>query len=73
MVGQEKLRIAIAIDKWKLPIFKRHLDKAKYAFQTSAGLTPEMLILTVFTDNPKLLEVICRSAQKEAARKRYVH
>lgn len=67
------LKIGVVIDSWKLPIFKRHFENAKYEFEQFPGVTENTLLLQVHTDNPKFLEVICRSAQKEAARKKYAH
>lgn len=62
-------RAAIAIDDWKLPIFKRHLAQAGYAFEECPGLTDEMLLLKVQTDNLSALAVIVRAANTEAAGK----
>lgn len=67
------VKIGVVIDSWKLPIFERHLNNAKYNFVQTPGVTSNTLLLSVYTDNPKFLEIVCRSAQKEAARKKYAH
>lgn len=61
---------AIAIDRWKLPIFKRHLDTAEYAFTEHPGLTPDTMFLKVKTDFITSLQPIVEAAQKEAGRVR---
>lgn len=61
-------KAAIAIDEWKLPIFKRHLSQAGYAFEQCTGLTDGTLILTVKTENLEALAVVVKAANTEAAR-----
>ena len=58
---------AIAIDDWKLEIFKKHLDKAGYAYEKCKGLTENMLILSVKTKSIAKLKPIVEAANKEAA------
>lgn len=38
---------AVAIDDWKLPVFKRHLDAAGYAYTEHPGITRGTLLLRV--------------------------
>jgi len=63
-------KAAIAIDDWKLPIFKRHLTEAGYSFGQHPGLTDNTLTLVVHTKSIKDLEVVVRKANTEAANRR---
>jgi len=40
-------RIGIAIDKWKLKIFKKVLNEAGYAFTEKPGMTKNTLMLYI--------------------------
>lgn len=62
------MRVAIAIDDWKLPIFERHLSQSGYAFKNCGSLTPGALILSVETTNGDALAVVIKAANAEAAR-----
>lgn len=62
--------IGIAIDKWKLPIFKRNLDRAGFTFTEHPGLTPDMLLLKVVTNNRLSITRCVESAQTECRKKR---
>lgn len=57
--------IGIAIDSWKLAIFKRHLKINGFAFTQSPGLTPEMLLLSVKTESVGKLQRVVEAAQLE--------
>lgn len=60
-------KAAIAIDDWKLPIFKRHLAGAGYTFKQGPGLTKTTLMLTVETNNVAALGAVVQAANNEAA------
>ena len=62
------MRVAIAIDDWKLPLFERHLTQSGYAFKNAGALTPGTLILTVETTNGAALAIVVKAANDEAAR-----
>lgn len=62
------MRIGIAIDGWKLKIFVRRLTNAGYSYSQSAGLTKDMLFLTVTTDDKDALLKVVVAANTEAAR-----
>lgn len=64
------MRAAIAIDAWKLEIFERHLTEALYQYRKGPGLSSNMLILKVDTDDVRALEKVVRAANTEAARTR---
>jgi hypothetical protein len=55
----------IAIDDWKLAIFKRHLDAAGYVYTEHPGLTKGTLLLKVQTDFIAPLKTVIEAAQKE--------
>ena len=63
-----EMKIAIAIDDWKLPIFERHLAQAGYAYTKGPGVTADTRLLTVRTENAEALETVVRAANTEAAR-----
>lgn len=65
------MKIAIAIDPWKLEIFQRRLSQAGYAYEKGPGLTEESLHLYVTTENMEALEVVVRAANLEAAKTLY--
>lgn len=59
---------AVAIDKWKLDIFKRHLDAAGYRFATQPGLLPDTLTLKVEYEWVAELQPVIAAANQECAR-----
>lgn len=61
------MKIAIAIDDWKLPIFERHLKQSGYTFENAGLLTAGALILRVDTDNALALVEVVKAANTEAA------
>lgn len=56
---------AVMIDKWKLPIFSRHLREAGFKYDTGAGVTAKTIMLKVFYDTIAGLQPIIEAAQKE--------
>jgi len=55
----------IAIDKWKLPIFKRHLEGAGYSYTEHPGLTADTMLLKVKAEFIAPLQKVVEAAQKE--------
>lgn len=55
----------IAIDNWKLPIFRRHLKGAGFEFTEHPGLTADAMILKVKTDLIAPLQRVIEAAQLE--------
>ena len=41
------MKAGIVIDRWKLPIFTRHLKEAGFSYEEVGGLTDDSLVLTV--------------------------
>jgi hypothetical protein len=56
---------AVAIDAWKLAIFKRHLDAGGFAYTEHPGLSPGTLILNVETPTIAALQPVVERAQWE--------
>jgi hypothetical protein len=56
---------AVVIDKWKLPIFKQHLDSAGYIYTEHPGLTQETLTLRVEYEWVGALSPIIEAAYEE--------
>lgn len=61
---------AVAIDSWKLDIFKRRLDAAGYTFTTHPGVTPDTLTLKVEYEWVAELQPVITAANQECARGR---
>jgi hypothetical protein len=57
----------IAIDRWKLPIFCRHLTIAGYDYSTHPGVTADTMLLKVECDSVEALEPVARAANAAAA------
>jgi len=57
----------VAIDTWKLPIFKRHLNEAGFSFTRHKGLTKDTLILKVECEWVNDLKPVVEAANKECA------
>lgn len=55
----------VVIDKWKLAIFKRHLDAGDYSYTEHPGVTPDTLILKVKTERVAPLQKVIAAAQLE--------
>jgi hypothetical protein len=60
-------KAAVAIDAWKLPIFKKHLDAAGYKYEEPVNLTTdgENLILRVHYDWLRELKLVVDAAVRE--------
>lgn len=61
-------KAAIAIDRWKLPIFSRNLVAKGYAYTEGPGLTKGTLFLYVHTENMQALAQTVLACNKEAAK-----
>lgn len=57
--------VGIAIDNWKLPIFKRHLDEACYSYTEHPGLMADAMILKVKAERIAKLQKVIERAQLE--------
>ncbi|MCX4186732.1 hypothetical protein [Methylophaga sp. OBS4] len=57
----------VAIDAWKLAIFKKHLDDAGYEYTEHPGVTKNTLLLQVKTVSAKDLKPVIQNANTECA------
>lgn len=61
------MKVGIAIDDWKLPIFGRHLSQSGYVFKNAGELCASTLLLQVETENAEALAGVINAANTEAA------
>ena len=59
------MKAGIAVDNWKLPVFRRRLSEAGYAYEDGGGLTGDTTLLTVETDNMFKLKKVLEECQAE--------
>ena len=60
----------IALDNWKLDIFKAHLDKAGYEYEEAGQLTEGTTILKVPYEDLLALQAVVITAYVECRRKK---
>lgn len=60
------MKAAIAVDDWKLPIFRKRLADAGYAYQDAGAFTGDTTILTVETNDLLKLKKVIEQCQSEA-------
>lgn len=58
-------KAAVIIDKWKLPIFSKHLREAGFSYDTAPGVTPDTTTLTVDFESVDKLCPVVQAAQEE--------
>lgn len=63
------MRIGIAIDNWKLDIFKRNLTDAGFGYSQTPGVTADTIMLYVVIEDKRLesLKTVVIAANAEAA------
>lgn len=57
----------VAIDKWKLKIFKKALDNAGYSYIYRKGLTDDTFFLMVSTESVQALRPLIEKANLDCA------
>jgi hypothetical protein len=65
------MKIAIAVDDWKLPVFRKALTRNGFEYTDAGALTPDTTLLTIITDDVPLLQVVVLAAQAETAKRRH--
>lgn len=60
------MKAGIAVDNWKLPIFRKRLSEAGYDYADGGELSPLVTLLTVETDNILKLKKVIEQCQSEA-------
>lgn len=62
------MKAGVVLEKWKLPIFKKHLDKAGFEYEERPGLLENCVTLHVQFDDVSELTPIIKAANLAAAR-----
>ena len=60
------MKAGIAVDDWKLPVFRKILTEEGYTYTDGGALTPTTTLLTVETDNILKLKNVLEKCQREA-------
>lgn len=55
----------VAIDSWKLAIFKKHLEASGFSYTVKPGITEDTLLLMVTYEKLQDLAPIVQAAQAE--------
>lgn len=63
------MRAGIAVDDWKLPVFRKRLTEAGFEYQDGGALTAAATLLTVETADVLKLKRVIERCQAECARK----
>jgi hypothetical protein len=61
------MRVAVAIDDWKLPIFDRQLKQLGYSYEQVPGVVPNTFFLLVLTENVEALAEVIKTSNLEAS------
>lgn len=64
----KKEKTAIALESWKLSIFKKELENAGFKFEKKAGIIKDTLTLMVETNDLYKLQEVIKAANKKAAK-----
>jgi hypothetical protein len=62
------MKAGIAVDDWKLPVFRRRLTEAGYTYEDAGPLTGAVTLLKVETDNLLKLKATLEECQAECAK-----
>ncbi len=57
------MKAGIAVDNWKLPVFREELTQAGYEYEDGGALTADATLLTVETDNFLALKKVLEKCQ----------
>ena len=61
-------KAGIAVDNWKLPVFRRRLTKAGFEYTDGGALTPDTSLLNVVTNDIVGLAKVIDECQRECRR-----
>lgn len=64
------MKAAIALDDWKLPVFRRRLTEAGFTYEDAGAPTPGTTMLTVETDSVSALATVVAACQAECGKAR---
>lgn len=59
------MKAGIAVDNWKLPIFRKRLNEAGYEYEDSGALTHDTTLLMVETGDVLALKKVIEACQAE--------
>lgn len=59
------MKAGIAVDNWKLPVFRKRLTEAGYEYKDGGTLIGDTTLLTVETDNMLTLKIVLEKCQAE--------
>lgn len=62
------MKAGIAVDDWKLPVFRERLAAAGYQYHDAGALTGNTTLLQVETDNILRLKAVLEGCQTECAK-----
>jgi hypothetical protein len=63
-----EMKAGIAVDDWKLPVFRRVLDEAGYTYKDGGGFAGNCTMLLVETESSLLLAAVVAKANAECER-----
>lgn len=63
------MKAAIAVDDWKLPIFRKRLEAAGYEYTDAGAFTGDTTILTVEATDMLALKKVIEQCQAECRRR----
>ena len=64
------MKAGIVLDDWKLPVFRKRLAEAGYAFKEVGHFTANTSVLTIETEFPANLKIVVEGCQAECARQK---
>ncbi len=64
------MKAGIAVDDWKLPVFRQRLTEAGFTYTDAGGLTHNTTVLTVVTDDVSRLGDVVKACQRECSQQR---
>ena len=62
------MKAGIAVDNYKLPVFRRRLKEAGYKYEDGGALTGDTTLLAVETDDILALKELLEKCQSESRR-----
>jgi hypothetical protein len=62
------VKAGIAVDDWKLPVFRQRLTEAGYTYEDAGEAMPGITMLTVVTNDLLKLKRVLQDCQSECAR-----
>lgn len=62
------MKAGIAVDNWKLPVFRKRLTDAGFEYKDAGALTHDTTLLQVETDDMIALKTVIERCQLECAR-----